>query len=332
MSRPLRQGLGGLSLVLGALAAGQAPHGDAREVAWAVAALAAVGVGGYLWARPGFAAGLDAGLVLLAVAFLGRGTGTSGISVVVGTAALAALAGAIGAYRPRTDDVEPLDGILAVGALVVISLAMGALAPVPRPGPSFHATAVLLLLYLSTPPFEIAAALAVLGQGGRLQAFLRSRYGWRPDLPNLVGLGVLAGIGLLLLSSVAVIIESSLFGVKVVPNNPFVYSPHLATAAPTWGIITLIAAVVLLAPLAEELLFRGLLFGGLTRALGVWPAAILSALVFGSAHLDWSLLLGLALAGLALNGLYWQHRSLWVSTAAHATLNLVSVTLALLLR
>jgi membrane protease YdiL (CAAX protease family) len=325
--------LGGLLLLLlGALAATRGIHGDAPEVAFAVVALALVSVGSFLiggaW-RAGLAAA-----IFMAVGTVRQGVGGTGedaLARIALVACLAALAGWLRDYEPGSD-VGPLDGLLAVGSMVLISLALGVLAPVPRPGPSFHQTGVLILLYLSTPPFELAAGLTVLSRGGRLGTFIRSRYGGRPGLSGMIATGAMAGVGLLLLSSVAVVIESSLLGIKVVPNNPFVYSPHLSGAAPLWSVVALIGAVVILAPLAEELLFRGLLFGGLGTRIGLWPAALLSAVIFGAAHLNATLFVGLALAGLALNGLYWRHRSLWVSTAAHATLNAVSVVLALLAR
>ena len=321
----------GIVAVAGAGAlAGLRPEADASGVLVAAVCIALLGLGSYLLANVFLSATAAAVMTAVASVLLGRHLGASGMGTLVILTALAALSGFMGSYDPRSGDVVPTDGILAVATLVLVSLAMGVLAPVPRPGPAFHQTTVILLLYLMTPPFEVAAALGVLARGRRVGDFLRSRYGARPNLSRIIGRGVLAGVGLLLLASISIMVEASAFGTKVVPNNPFVYSPHLASSAPLWGIAALIGAVVVLAPLAEELLFRGLLFGGLAAAVGVWPAAFLSALIFGAAHLDLSLMLGLGLAGLALNGLYWRYRSLWVSTAAHATLNAVSVMLALL--
>jgi len=42
--------------------------------------------------------------------------------------------------------------------------------------------------------------------------------------------------------------------------------------------------LVLLAPVVEELVFRGLLFGTLRRGLNMWTSAVLSAAVFAVAH------------------------------------------------
>lgn len=61
-----------------------------------------------------------------------------------------------------------------------------------------------------------------------------------------------------------------------------------------------LVAVVVFAPLGEELLFRGLLFQRLRRQAGLWPAALGSGLVFGLAHSQSALALLLAAVLLAL--------------------------------
>jgi membrane protease YdiL (CAAX protease family) len=323
--------LGVLVMAAGGWCAGHAGAPDAAAVAWGVLTLAAVGAGGFLWGHPLGAGVVAAVSVALGTGPLGHWGIGQGVAAALWLALVAGLAAWLRRYAPGPE-CGPWDGVLAVGGMILIALTLGTLAPVPRPGPSYHQTAVVLLLYLATPPLELAVGLAVLSRGHRLAQFLRSRYGWRPGLGSALGVGAVAGIALILLSSLVILIESSWLGIRVVTNNPFVYSPRLSHQAPLWALVALVGAVVVLAPVAEELLFRGLLFGGLATRVGPGAAAVISAVVFGAAHLDWSLFLGLSLAGLVLNGLYWRHRSLWVSTVAHATLNGVSVMLALLVR
>lgn len=50
---------------------------------------------------------------------------------------------------------------------------------------------------------------------------------------------------------------------------------------PVWVQVLL---VVLAAAISEELLFRGMLFGGLREGLPVWAAALISGLIFGALH------------------------------------------------
>ena len=105
-----------------------------------------------------------------------------------------------------------------------------------------------------------------------------------------------------------------------------------------WGpkaaVAVTVLATVVLAPVFEEVIFRGLLYGSLRARLGVWPAVGLSALVFALAH-------GYGTVGFAsvfLSGALWawsyeRTRSLLPAIAAHMANNAaVAVTLIWLLR
>jgi len=103
-----------------------------------------------------------------------------------------------------------------------------------------------------------------------------------------------------------------------------------AVADQPHGLAALILGAVVLAPLSEELLFRGLLFGWLRRHLPLAPAAALQAIPFGLLHggLDYALyacLLGLVLAVVR----EWTG-SLRVPIAAHLVVNATAVFFAYL--
>lgn len=88
--------------------------------------------------------------------------------------------------------------------------------------------------------------------------------------------------------------------------------------------------VVCVAPLIEELVFRGVLLSGLARRMPVGLAILASALVFGAVHLPdfsfaWYPVPALALLGLAAGWLRVSSRSLWPAIALHATNNLLAV-------
>ena len=51
-----------------------------------------------------------------------------------------------------------------------------------------------------------------------------------------------------------------------------------------WGLVFALFSACLLAPLAEEILYRGVLFRSLRNRLGVVPGAFLSAAVFAVLH------------------------------------------------
>ena len=87
--------------------------------------------------------------------------------------------------------------------------------------------------------------------------------------------------------------------------------------------------VVVAAPFAEEVFFRGFLYGSLRARLGVWPALLASSAIFGVFHLAGGPILVplLFLVGLAFALLYEWRRSLVASIAAHATFNAIGYAL-----
>ena len=91
--------------------------------------------------------------------------------------------------------------------------------------------------------------------------------------------------------------------------------------------------VIVCAPIAEELLFRGMLFRSLRDRHGFWAGAIVSSVLFGSVHIQgWDLgsaLLSstLAFVGLGLAALYEWRRNIIANMAAHAAFNVVGFVL-----
>ena len=82
----------------------------------------------------------------------------------------------------------------------------------------------------------------------------------------------------------------------------------------------------IMAPLAEELFFRGFLYGGLRR-YGVPIAAVVSGLVFGGVHIGGSpigFLVPLAVLGIILALLYERTGSLYPPIALHALNNSIA--------
>ncbi|WP_146135922.1 CPBP family intramembrane glutamic endopeptidase, partial [Yersinia pseudotuberculosis] len=93
---------------------------------------------------------------------------------------------------------------------------------------------------------------------------------------------------------------------------------------PVW-IGSFIIANLFFVCLAEEALFRGYLQQRLGQWLGSYPALVITALLFGSAHFAGGPLLMLfaALAGV-IYGLAWLWSGrLWVAVAFHFALNLM---------
>lgn len=146
----------------------------------------------------------------------------------------------------------------------------------------------------------------------------------RAPLRDIV-VGVLTGIGLVFLGALAVVlvdtIVTTVVGHQVTQPDqvePCVRGAWLLASGPV---------IILAAPLGEELFFRGFLYRGLRRRFSQWPAAVISALVFGFIHYQGvSFLLiipGLSVVGLGLALLFERRQSLLATIAAHAAFNAV---------
>lgn len=84
-----------------------------------------------------------------------------------------------------------------------------------------------------------------------------------------------------------------------------------------WGIFTL----VVVAPLTEELLFRGLLLRGFNRNYGAGAAVFVSAFLFAVIHLNPYQMLPAFFAGLFLGWITLGSKSVWPAIFAHASTN-----------
>ena len=89
-----------------------------------------------------------------------------------------------------------------------------------------------------------------------------------------------------------------------------------------WGLVFALVSACLLAPVAEEVLYRGVLFRSCQNRLGVIPAAAVSSAVFAVLHFyDGYGLASVAVFGLACAFLYAGSGSLAAAIALHMLYN-----------
>ena len=191
------------------------------------------------------------------------------------------------------------------GALTATSLSDDATAAVLAAVTSLLLLVFGALLWLRLPAHERRTAVA-----------LKHTLGGAIGLGLTIGIGIIIGSGAILVAGSAIDpgVEERLEDVEEIGTVP-------------WQATLTIVALVLLAPLGEELLFRGLLLRALVRRLRFWPAAVISSLVFAAAHADayliWPRAIALVGTGVALAWLY-RWRGYWASVIAHATVNAVA--------
>lgn len=89
----------------------------------------------------------------------------------------------------------------------------------------------------------------------------------------------------------------------------------------------LIFIAIGVAPVFEEIVFRGILFPWAVRRAGLWPATALVSLFFAGLHMHLPSLLPLFLLSAMFCAAYARTRSLWVPIGMHALFNGVTVLL-----
>ena len=106
----------------------------------------------------------------------------------------------------------------------------------------------------------------------------------------------------------------------------------LQTATDPVVISLMAVAAVLVAPICEEIVFRGYLFPFAKKYTGTWVAAICSGLVFAAAHGSLAALLPLFVFGVVLAMLYEKTGSIWAPMAVHFCFNGATVAIQSLAR
>jgi membrane protease YdiL (CAAX protease family) len=97
-------------------------------------------------------------------------------------------------------------------------------------------------------------------------------------------------------------------------------------------IILMGVAAVIVAPLAEEVVFRGYLYPAAKRFCGAYGAMIFSSMVFAAAHANAVALVPLFILAMLLCLIYELTGSIWANISVHFLFNLATVTLQLLVK
>jgi membrane protease YdiL (CAAX protease family) len=105
-------------------------------------------------------------------------------------------------------------------------------------------------------------------------------------------------------------------------------TPEQDDIAGDFGPIPLqILLIAVVAPIAEETCFRGMLFGGIRTRMPMWSAALAAGIIFGVLHYStgWSAVPSLIVFGAILSIVYEKTDSIWPSIILHALNNSVAL-------
>ncbi|MCL4514602.1 MAG: CPBP family intramembrane metalloprotease [Firmicutes bacterium] len=148
------------------------------------------------------------------------------------------------------------------------------------------------------------------------------------------GVGLFSGASLVLVNMVAGYLSVLLLGLftsqetagRLVAREEGILQGLLSPGQPGWQLVGILVLVNLVAPVAEEIFFRGFTYEVFKDHWGGRMAKLGTALLFGGAHGYIAMFLPVFLVGLFLAHLYERRGSLVACIVAHACLNIISST------
>lgn len=260
--------------------------------------------------------------------------------------------------------IGPLLLLLLGGLLLVVGLVLNAVRSLivraALPPERYRGPAVFVLLLMAV----ILGTVVALGAGSTALALFN---GGELSVGGSLLLLTSTQIGLMVITGALVIAPRALAGVRVVGRTGLGRSLliGLGAAIPAWIGATLLGALaatllqaaglteeagpvddfikrgdptvifiafLLVAPVAEEIFFRGVVYNAWERERGTWVAVVGSALLFAAIHTSLFALVPIFALGVTLALVYRSTRSLAATIALHAGFNAISVAIALLER
>jgi membrane protease YdiL (CAAX protease family) len=174
----------------------------------------------------------------------------------------------------------------------------------------------LLVVALIT---DAALLVALFGLGRRLLGLRPADLGFRRTSARTLGFAAAVAGGLWLLSILVNVLQIRAFGAN--PQSLVItVGAHSGLPALLMDLVT--GAVI--APFAEEVLYRGLIFGGLAQRMPLAAAGTISALLFAVSH-GLGVLGPIFVLGLGLAWVYVRTGTIWAPMVTHAVVNAISL-------
>ena len=162
------------------------------------------------------------------------------------------------------------------------------------------------------------------------------RRGWRElgfkwvDTKRTITYGGLGALGALVVS-IGIMLLIALLIYLLGGSNPLTAEAEQVETMAGGQLLLSIAVVVILAPIFEELFFRGLFYPPLRRSLGPTLAIIINGIIFGALHMRYLSIISLILVGMILAYVYEKTESLYAPILTHALYNGLVVVISLLM-
>ncbi|MHB8147491.1 MAG: CPBP family intramembrane glutamic endopeptidase [Vulcanimicrobiaceae bacterium] len=185
-----------------------------------------------------------------------------------------------------------------------------------------HRTSVPLVPALAIQfVLEAAVVAVILRSLPRLSGFSLAELGFRLPSAGAIGTAIIGSFAMAIVANGGASLIDALFHTsheqQVVQMVRNVHDPA------TLAFFTIFAVV--LAPIAEETIFRVLIFNVGVRYRGFWFGAIVSSVLFGVAHGDMFAAVPLALAGIVLCFVYYRTCNAYASMVTHGLFNAFTI-------
>lgn len=218
---------------------------------------------------------------------------------------------------------------LLLGYVLANALAVGVFwAIVPNDISQAALNPVVLTTLLATAIYIMSLVLVVGGMWwarGWTVASVRKRLGLE-KAPNIkdAAFAVVGYVPYIVSSIIVVAIVAAL-----VPGFDIEQAQELGfeSLANNFEFILAFVALVILAPVAEELLFRGYLFGTLRRLMSFIPATIIVSILFGLVHGQWNVAIDTFMLSIVMCWLREYTGSIWAAVFLHMFKNGLAFTL-----
>lgn len=158
-------------------------------------------------------------------------------------------------------------------------------------------------------------------------AGLRAALRVRPIPLRIAALAMIAGMGLQFVLVELTTVVSELLPAIAWSEDERRHLEELVRMDTPLRAISVPLAVVVIAPISEELVFRGLVQPAMRESLGTAGTIVMTAVLFGAFHVHPLAAIGAAVAGLVLGAVAIRARSVLAPMALHAGVNAVPLLL-----
>ncbi len=219
--------------------------------------------------------------------------------------------------------VGSIAGAFVIGLIGAwVSVRLGGPRPI-RSGANLQLTSGLLIA-------QIVAYIPLLGAAIPLLPYVARRslgdLGLHAPTLTDVRAGIIGAIAMYLVAEAAALMQKFTLHIEGTQQAVALFG----TTHDPLLIYGLVVLAVFIAPVVEEVIFRGFLFNALLRYVPVGIAVATSGIIFGLAHFDRTAFFPLACGGVILAVVYYRTGSLASSMLTHGTFNAANVVLVLI--